>query len=183
MVWDFKDQLQQADLGGGGTAYYVYDAAGQRVRKVIESQNGTRSKERIYLGGFEIYREYAGDGTTVDAGARVAARHGRQASASRWSRRRPSRTATRSRRPCRCSATSSDNHLGSASVELDEDGALISYEEYHPYGTTAFQAGRSAAEVSLKRYRYTGKERDEETGLNYHGARYLRAVAREMDEL
>jgi RHS repeat-associated protein len=64
------------------------------------------------------------------------------------------------------------NHLGSASVELDNSGALISYEEYHPYGTTAFQAGRSAAEVSLKRYRYTGKERDEETGFSYHGARY-----------
>ena len=64
------------------------------------------------------------------------------------------------------------NHLGSASVELDEDGALISYEEYHPYGTTSFQAGRSAAEVSLKRYRYTGKERDEESGFYYHGARY-----------
>ena len=31
---------------------------------------------------------------------------------------------------------------------------------------------RSTAEVSLKRYRYTGKERDEETGLYYHGARY-----------
>jgi RHS repeat-associated protein len=30
----------------------------------------------------------------------------------------------------------------------------------------------SAAEVSVKRYRYTGTERDEETGLSYHGARY-----------
>ena len=30
----------------------------------------------------------------------------------------------------------------------------------------------SGAEVSLKRYRYTGKERDEETGFYYHGARY-----------
>ena len=49
---------------------------------------------------------------------------------------------------------------------------IISYEEYHPYGSTSYQAGRSVAEVSLKRYRYTGKERDEETGLNYHGARY-----------
>src|SRR5262249_697801 len=64
------------------------------------------------------------------------------------------------------------NHLGSASLELDEDGALISSEEDHPYGTTAFQPGRSAAEVSLKRYRYTSKERDEESGLYYHGARY-----------
>ncbi len=30
----------------------------------------------------------------------------------------------------------------------------------------------SAAEVSLKQYRYTGMERDEETGFSYHGARY-----------
>src|SRR5262249_40070791 len=45
-------------------------------------------------------------------------------------------------------------------------------EEYYPYGSTSFQAGRSAAEVSLKQYRYTGMERDEETGFTYHGARY-----------
>lgn len=25
--WDYQDQLRQVDLGGGGTAYYVYDAA------------------------------------------------------------------------------------------------------------------------------------------------------------
>jgi RHS repeat-associated protein len=67
------------------------------------------------------------------------------------------------------------NHLGSASLELDKVGNVISYEEYHPYGTTAYQAKNSVAEVSLKRYRYTGKERDEETGLAYHGARYYAA--------
>ncbi|MFZ5476697.1 MAG: RHS repeat-associated core domain-containing protein, partial [Myxococcota bacterium] len=49
---------------------------------------------------------------------------------------------------------------------------ILSYEEYHPYGTTAWWAGTSDTEVSAKRYRYTGKERDEETGLSYHGARY-----------
>jgi RHS repeat-associated protein len=64
------------------------------------------------------------------------------------------------------------NHLGSASLELDEVGKLISYEEYSPYGNTTYQVGRSAAEVSLKRYRFTGKERDEENGFTYHGARY-----------
>jgi hypothetical protein len=31
------------------------------------------------------------------------------------------------------------NHLGSASLELDEAEGLISYEEYSPYGSTAFQ--------------------------------------------
>jgi RHS repeat-associated protein len=64
-----------------------------------------------------------------------------------------------------------DNNLGSASL-LDKDGAVVSYEEYYPYGSSSYQAGRSVAEVSLKHYRYTGKERDEETGLYYYGARY-----------
>ena len=68
-----------------------------------------------------------------------------------------------------------DNHLGSAGMELDEVGAVISYEEYHPYGSTAFHAMRGTVEVSAKRYRYTGKEKDEETGLYYHGARYYAA--------
>jgi RHS repeat-associated protein len=49
---------------------------------------------------------------------------------------------------------------------------IISYEEYHPFGTCAYRLGDNAAEVSLKRYRYNGKERDEETGLYYYGARY-----------
>ena len=57
------------------------------------------------------------------------------------------------------------NHLGSASLELDDQAQIISYEEYYPYGSTSYQAVRSQTEVSLKRYRYTGKERDEETGF------------------
>jgi RHS repeat-associated protein len=65
-----------------------------------------------------------------------------------------------------------DNHLGSACLELDANANIISYEEYHPFGTTSYRAGRSYSEVSLKRYKYCGKERDEETGLYYYGARY-----------
>ncbi|MGK4001462.1 polymorphic toxin type 43 domain-containing protein [Sorangium sp. So ce1036] len=65
-----------------------------------------------------------------------------------------------------------DNHLGSASLEVDGAGLVIGYEEYHPYGTTAYWSASSAVEVSRKRYRYTGKEKDEETGIYYYGARY-----------
>jgi hypothetical protein len=52
------------------------------------------------------------------------------------------------------------NHLGSASLELDEQAQIISYEEYSPYGSSTYQAVRSQTETA-KRYRYTGKERDE----------------------
>ena len=156
------------DLGGGGTAYYVYDAGGQRVRKVIETQNGTLSEERIYLGGFEIYRKYR-------RRTRWSARRCTSwttSSASPWSRRRRIESGSAISDPQSLIRYQFGNHLGSASLELDDDGESISYEEYYPYGTTSYQAVDSAAEVSLKRYRYTGKERDEETGLYYHGARY-----------
>ncbi len=169
MVWDFKDHFQQADLGGGGTAYYVYDGAGQRVRKVIESQNGARQKERLYLGGFEIYREYNGGGIDLE----------RESLHILDDKQRIALVETQTIQngnvvngPVPLQRYQLANHLGSSSVELDKDGALIAYEENHPYGTTSFQAGRSAAEVSLKRYRYSGKERDEETGFCYFGARY-----------
>jgi len=57
-------------------------------------------------------------------------------------------------------------------LECDDTGQIISYEEYHPYGTTAYQARNGAVQAAAKRYRYTGMERDEETGLAYHTARY-----------
>ncbi|MCK6521317.1 RHS repeat-associated core domain-containing protein [Myxococcota bacterium] len=64
-----------------------------------------------------------------------------------------------------------DDQLGSALLEVDDDGGVIRYEEYHPYGTTAWWAEDAAIELSRKRHRYTGKERDEETGLQVHSAR------------
>src|SRR5207247_1352534 len=66
------------------------------------------------------------------------------------------------------------NHLGSAGLELDHEARIISYEEYAPYGSSTYQAVRSQTEAA-KRYRYTGKERDEESGLDYYGARYYAA--------
>jgi RHS repeat-associated protein len=64
------------------------------------------------------------------------------------------------------------DHLESTLLEVDATGSVISYEEYHPYGSSAYRAATSDVEVSPKRYRYTGMERDDETGLAYHGARY-----------
>jgi RHS repeat-associated protein len=64
------------------------------------------------------------------------------------------------------------NHLGSASLELDDTGSVISYEEYTPYGSTSFQAVDRNIKAAAKRYRYTGKERDEETGFSHSGARH-----------
>jgi RHS repeat-associated protein len=64
------------------------------------------------------------------------------------------------------------NLLDSSCLELDSAAAIISYEEYYPYGSTSYEAVRRGVEISPKRYRYTGQERDEETGFYCCGARY-----------
>ena len=169
--WDYRDQIQATarQVVGGGvpeTTWYVYDAGGRRVRKVTErAGTATRLKERIYIGRFEIYREYAGDGATVDLE--------RETLHVMDDQRRIALVETRTDVPASQPLIRYQlgNHLGSASLELDDQAQIISYEEHYPYGSTSYQAVRSQSEAP-KRYRYTGKERDEETGLADHGARY-----------
>ncbi|MGH7714486.1 MAG: RHS repeat-associated core domain-containing protein, partial [Vulcanimicrobiaceae bacterium] len=60
----------------------------------------------------------------------------------------------------------------SVAIELDESAALLSYEEYFPYGGTSFIAGDDAREVSAKDYRHAGKTCDDATNLYYYGYRY-----------
>jgi len=168
MTWNFKDQLSQVVLNTqGDTAYYIYDNTGNRVRKVIEK--GSIREERYYVGGYEVYRKFvSGDldferqtlhvdddkskvalieTKTVEDGDPVS----------------PLEITIRYQY---------SNHLGTACLELDDTADIISYEEYHPFGTTSYRSGRNQVDVSLKRYKYVGKERDEETGLYYYGARY-----------
>src|SRR5262249_34971424 len=59
-----------------------------------------------------------------------------------------------------------DDHLGSSALVVSADGSWINREEYFPYGEG------SLGSYSGKRYRFAGMERDEESGLGYHGARY-----------
>ncbi len=168
--WDYADQMQRCQIGigaGAGNVHFTYDGAGQRVRKVYVHSGIV--EERIYLGGYEIYRRRGVAATTLDvhrATLHVMDDQRRIAmientlvdtieglSGSRW-------------------RFQLDNHLGSATLELDEAGNVISYEEYHPYGTSALRVRNLDGGFSQKRYRYTGKEKDEETGLYYHVARY-----------
>ena len=180
MAWDHLDRLHATarqvrnDGGRPATTFYTYDAAGERVRKVTDAAAGpgvepTRKGERIYLGGFELYREYAADGTptleretlhVMDDKQRVALVELKTVA--------PASDDT----PARLVRYQLGNHLGSVALEVDDRGRVISYEEYHPYGSTAYQAVDAAVRAAGKRYRFTGQERDDETGLGYHSARY-----------
>ncbi len=170
MLWDNKNRLRQTDLGGGGTAYYVYDASGRRLRKVWEKSPGV-IEERIYVGGFEIFRRHGGP-----IGANTATLERETLHVMDDEQRialvetRTLDTAGTDQAPRQLIRYQFSNHLGSASLELDEKAQIISYEEYASYGSSTYQAVRSQTETA-KRYRYTGMERDEESGLGHHGAR------------
>jgi RHS repeat-associated protein len=178
LQWDHHDMIRQIDLGGG-IAYYQYDAGKQRTRKRIENQNGLGGYwERIYLGGYELYRRYNGAGTNpieeiethhlFESDQRVLIVDD-VITASDMAHPRPDGLIVRRQTLFRYQYT---NHLGSACLEADNVASVISYEEYHPYGTSAYRAVKRGVEAPPRRYRFTGKERDEENGLYYHGARY-----------
>ena len=179
MVWDELDRLtasssQVVSAGIPETTHYDYEVGGERVRKATftQSHQGTAPRlraERIYLGAIEIYRTYDANGvvleretvhglldhrTVVMAEIRTVDANGQDPGPERLIRYQYS------------------SHISSSTLELDEESDLISYEEYFPYGSTAYQAVRSVTETP-KRYRFTGQERDEENDLYYHGARYF----------
>ena len=160
--WDAKDRLTTVDLGGGGTVHYTYDSAGRRVRKVIQ-RVGSIVEETVYVAGWERFRRRNGAGLVAeretlhvsDGGQRIAIVE----------------TDTRDAGGPIADPTPRvryqlHNRLGSSTLEIDGSGAITSYEEYHPYGGTAYAAG------AAKRYRFGGHERDDETGLYYCNARY-----------
>ena len=138
-------------------AHYVYDAAGQRVMKWVRRQGGEVSVTVYVNGVFEHHRRIVVSDVLENNTLHVMDD--------------PSRIAL-----VRVGEAFGDdlspavqyqlgNHLGSSHVVVDEEGNLISREEFTPYGATSF--GR----FERKRYRFTGKERDEENGLNHHGMR------------
>lgn len=165
--WDYRDMIYNVNLGGGGQAFYNYDAGKQRTRKRIE-RNGNRIEERIYFDGMEYYRRWVGGALSEE----IETHH----LFADDQRILIVEDVIRTDNPALSGGIlfryQYGNHLGSVGLECDGSGRIISYEEYHPYGTTAYQAVNKNIKSVAKRYRYTGMERDEETGLAYHTARY-----------
>ncbi|MEY9987990.1 RHS repeat-associated protein [Streptomyces sp. V4I8] len=173
--WDFRDQLRMTrrqavntdDTDGtthaGERTWYVYDSAGQRVRKVTESSPGVVKESRLYVGSTEIFQREGGDPLL------------RQTFHLRDDRQRIAQVDLRLAGdepgvPSRLTRYQFANRLGSVTLELDDTAQVLAYEEYTPYGASSYQAARG--QIETPRYRFTGQERDAETGFTYHLSRY-----------
>ncbi len=136
--------------------YYVYDYQGSRVRTVVESNNQAQS-QRDYLPSLDILtNEAKQQSSTLHIGAHILSE------SNKGNKQNSSQTHYQL-----------TSHLQSNTLELDDKAQILSYEHYYPYGGTALIAGKDKTQVQQKRYRYTGKERDDSSSLSYYGARYL----------
>jgi RHS repeat-associated protein len=173
LEWDVTERLRIVDLGGGGTATHVYATGGQRVRKIVDRPGDLRL-EWIFLGPVRLFRRRRRSTGALQLERRsvqVGDNHGVIA-----------QVTTKTQDTAGLDPANAldvpliryqyTNGLGSAVLETDEDANPVSYEEFHPFGTTAYWSAAEHEDVSLKRYRFSGKERDDESGLYYFGVRY-----------
>lgn len=161
--WDHGGRMKAHRVQAGNAepsvhAHYLYDANGQRIKKLVRLQGGDYDVT-VYIDGlFERHLRVRGnrrqendtlhllDGTQRITTVRVGAPF-------------PDDNAPAIR-------YHAGDHLGNSNVLIDDTGVWVNREEYTPYGETSFGS------FALKRYRFNGKERDEESGLYYFGARY-----------
>jgi RHS repeat-associated protein len=160
--WNHADQLvsyatQTAGAEPSVHVHYLYDAAGDRVKKLVRRQGGGYEVTHYLEGGFEHHRwgaapeqqnnhVHVGEDTARIALVRLGPAHPDD--------------------PAPAVQYQLTDQVGSSSALLDAAGALINREEFTPFGETSFGS------YARKRYRFTGQERDEETGMTYHRARY-----------
>ena len=146
----------QASLGTEPSVitHYLYDAGGNRVKKLTRVSGGNW-ESITYIDGLIEYREDQDHkiqtiSHIMDDSKRVAT----------------VRTGNLMGDGTPAIKYNLDDHLGSSNVSVDENGTLVNREEYYPFGETSFGS------YSKKRYRFCSKEKDEESGLYYYGARY-----------
>lgn len=167
LLWDLHNRLRQADQvereeEPNDAELYLYDSNGQRQWKIRTAYTGTltHTHETRYLPGLEIRTgpKETLHVITVQAGrCTVQVLHWKKGQRVDIPENQHRYTFT--------------DHLGSSTMELDEQAELISQECYYPYGGTCWWAGRDKVEASYRTLRYSGKERDA-TGLCYYGHRY-----------
>ena len=131
-------------MGTDSDTTYVYDGDGRRVQKVVGGSGGVATTYVYNVGG-QLVAEFGGTA--------------------------PDQPGTR---------YLTSDHLGSTRVVTAEDQSVLSRHDYLPFGEEigAAYGGRSsvtgytASLADGPAQKFTGKERDSESGLDFFGARY-----------
>lgn len=160
--WDHSDRMRGFRVQRGGArpsvqAQYIYDHSGQRTMKLVMNGKLTIT---IYIEGiFEHHRQITAGGLQQSNFAHVIDDQQRIVMLRSGDLLDGDADVTISYRI--------GDHLGNGNVVIDAAGAFVNREEYTPFGETSFGS------FARKRYRFSDKERDDESGLSYHNARFF----------
>jgi RHS repeat-associated protein len=144
LAYDAANRMKTSQPIGGSVTSYVYDADGRRVKKTT----GSTSTYFVYDAFGQLAAEYASTDPTGTTETHYL----------------------------------TTDHLGSTRLVTNQTGAVVSRHDYLPFGWELYSGltGRtnghgyltSPEGVHTPTQRFTGKERDAETGLDYFLARY-----------
>src|SRR5262249_13528550 len=166
--WDHLDRMRVYRTQAGTAepsvhTHYLYNSGGQRVKKLVRKQGG-QVEVSVYLDQlFEPQHVVQGPSSLENSTLHVMDNQSRIALL-RVGKAFPDASTPSVKYQLA-------DHLGSSNIVIggaDEraDG-FVNREEYTPYGETSF------ASFARKRYRFSGKEKDQESGFCYFGARYF----------
>jgi RHS repeat-associated protein len=148
-TWDYENQLAEVTSTSAATVSFKYDPFGRRIQK----SSATGTVNYLYSGG-NIVNE-------VDAAGAEMARYAQGPGVDE---------PLAMLRGVTTSYYEQDG-LGSVTSLTDSDGAVAASYAYDSYGQITSSIGSM-----LNSFRYTGRELDNETGLNYYRARYYDPV-------
>jgi RHS repeat-associated protein len=161
--WDHSDRMRTYRTQAGGAepsvyAHYLYDSAGRRVMKIVRRQ-GSGFEVTVCIDDIFEHRRWSEGGVSKQCNCLHIIDSNQRVAVSRVGDRQAGDAGPRLQYHV-------GNELGSSNLVIDAEGMWVNREEYTPYGETSFGS------FARKRFRFTGNERDEESGLNYHEARY-----------
>jgi RHS repeat-associated protein len=173
LAWDYNDKMrsfstQQTSKPGvtPEMTWYVYNARGERVRKVTDrassnngNSSGARSKDTRYLPMRDIFTTYQGDGLSVSN--QITTTTVGDTSLSATPIAMLELNANTKEKVVR--------YQVSERFELDGNAQVISHDEYSPYGASTYHAQIKGIP---RKYRFMSYQKDKESGLYICGARY-----------
>ena len=140
--WDARGRMTSANLPNGQTVSYSYDALGRRSARTANNQTTS-----FVYDGQDVVQDKTASSVQADYinGLGIDDK-------------------------LKVSNTSGSlyflkDHLGSTQGLTGVSGSVAEWQRYEAFG-------QSSVSNSLTRYGYTGRERDEQTGLNYYRARW-----------
>ncbi len=168
--FDGENRMYKA-VQGGTTSHYVYDADGKRARRII----GSTETWMVYGIDGELVAEYAANGSAGSPQKEYGYRGGQMLIVAQAS-------------PLEIRWTVTD-HLGTPRMNIRGTGAdggslaSVTRHDYLPFGEELLAGvGIRSSSYGYEppadgvRQKFGSKERDNETGLDYFGARYFAPV-------